>query len=260
MKEASMSSSGNNETPGVFSKVYGLTMYISSQVAIVLWAMFLSNRGPFRIDVGELADPSVAWSVNIGLVMLFAVQHTIMARESFKRWFASMIPPHLVRSTFVGLTGAILLAITVLWKPMPGIVYQLSGIWANIMWVIYALGWITVIVSTNLIDNLELHGVRQSFKGLKRERTNTMKTPLLYKVVRHPMMLGFLMVLWGTPNMTIGRLLIAVGFTVYIHIGIRFEEIALTKEFAEEYKNYQERVPALFPFFKLPLLGRDNNK
>ncbi len=233
---------------GVKSKLYGFSMYLISQAAIIIWALFLINVGPFQIDTGSSVAPATAWSINIVLILLFGVQHSLMARDSFKEKITRVVPHHLERSTFVGLSGLTLLAMAILWQPLPDMVYQLHGPASIAAWIFYGIGWVLVAVSTMLIDNRALHGLKQSFSGDATDSTNQLITPSLYKLVRHPMMLGFLIVIWATPDMTTGRLLLATSMTFYLFIGMHYEEKALVSFFGASYEDYQEKVPMILPW------------
>ena len=135
---------------------------------------------------------------------------------------------------------------------MPKLFYQLHGLGRTAIWVLYCIGWTLVVVSTKLIDDKALHGIKQSFSGNASQDSEHLMTPSLYKIVRHPMMLGFIIILWASPDMTQGRLIMAILMTFYILIGIRFEERALIRKFGEEYKQYKKHVPAIIPSpFKL---------
>lgn len=233
---------------GPISKLYGFVTYLISQGAIVIWALFLCNVGLFAIDEGGPIAHSTAWAVNSGLVLLFGVQHSIMARDSFKQLVTRLVPPHLERSTFVGISGLVLLAMAALWQPLPDMVYQISDSARIAAWTVYGTGWLLVVASTMLIDNMALHGIRQSFSGDTTEASDKLVTPSLYKLVRHPMMLGFLIVIWATPDMTEGRLFLATTMTVYLFIGMHFEEKALLRHFGTAYEDYKNRVPMILPW------------
>jgi protein-S-isoprenylcysteine O-methyltransferase Ste14 len=248
MSEYTEAARGGKPQPGVLSKLYGLVMFLISQVAIVLWLLFLRNAGPFKIDGGEPVSGVWPWLVNAGLVAAFSLQHLVMARTGFKRFLTKMIPAHLERSTFVGVAGLLLLAIAAFWQPLPAEVYSVNG-WASVLIrIAYVLGVVLVVASTLLIDARALHGLKQSFSGTARLPGDRFVTPSLYKVVRHPMMTGFLLVLWATPDMTHGRLLIAATMSAFILVGIQFEERALLRRFGDEYAEYKRRVPALIPW------------
>ena len=233
---------------GPASKIFGLGMYLVSQAAILIWALFLCDIGIFKINQGYVAAPSTAWAINIGLILLFGIQHSVMARAGFKNMITGVVPAHLERSTFVGISGLVLLALTALWQPLPGVIFQLDGMARTAAWIVYGFGWAIVVVSTQLIDNRTLHGLRQSFSGDATESSGELLTPSLYKLVRHPMMLGFLIVLWATPDMTQGRLLLAAAMTIYLFVGMHFEEKALVRHFGTAYEEYKNTVPMVLPW------------
>ena len=235
-------------SPGPGSKFFGFAMYLVSQAAILIWALFLCDIGPFKINHGSMAEPTIAWAINIGLIVLFGAQHSVMARVGFKEIVTRLVPAHLERSTFVGISGLVLLAMTALWQPLPGAIFQLEGMARTTAWVVYGFGWAIVVVSTMLIDNKALHGLRQSFSGDAMESSGELLTPSLYKLVRHPMMLGFLIVVWATPDMTQGRLLLASAMTAYLFVGIHFEEKALVRHFGKAYEDYKNPVPMVLPW------------
>lgn len=245
-----MSAVETRSAAGVPSRLFGITAYAASQGAVLLWGLFLANVGPFRIDGRGISgeNASLAWAADLGLVLLFGLQHSAMARPGFKARITKLVPPHLERSTFVGVSALVLLAMAALWQPLPGVVYAVDGAAAVGLWILHGLGWALVVVSVNLIDNLALHGLRQSFSGDPSEGTGELVTPSLYKLVRHPMMTGFLLVLWATPHMSEGRLLVAISMTFYILVGVHFEERALMRAFGRAYSDYRERVPALLPW------------
>lgn len=234
---------------GPLSKAYGLGMYALSQGAIVVWALFLCNVGLFKIDASTGSQSvSSAWAVNLGLILLFGIQHTVMARGRFKERIVKLVPPHLERSTFVGISGVVVFAMAAFWQPLPGVVYQLDGASRLAMWGLYGLGWVIVVIATMLIDDKALNGLTQSFSGNPTDTGGELLTPSLYKLVRHPMMLGFMIVFWASPDMTQGRLLTAVAMTLYVIVGMHFEERALLQSFGSEYEAYQKRVPMILPW------------
>jgi len=181
---------------------------------------------PKSIDVGGPTNLSGAIVVNLLLLGLFAIQHSIMARSAFKQWWARIFPVACQRSTYVLLCSLILLLLFWQWRPIPIPVWQIDGIAAWSLIGIYWLGWLIVLASTFMIDHFDLSGLRQAFFALRGvEATGqSFKTPLLYKIVRHPLMLGFLLVFWATPEMTAGHLLFAIMTTAYILVGPQFEE------------------------------------
>ncbi|UFW46845.1 MULTISPECIES: methanethiol S-methyltransferase [Bradyrhizobium] len=200
------------------------------------------------IDVGSPTHLSEAIVVNLLLMSLFAIQHSVMARPAFKRWLVKFLPAACQRSTYVLLSSLILLLFWQ-WRPIPAPVWQASGVAAWLLTGVHWLGWLIVFASSYMIDHFDLFGLRQAFSALKGSEISgqTFKTPLLYKIVRHPLMLGFLLAFWATPTMTSGHLLFAIANTVYILVALQFEERDLIAEFGETYQQYRRRVPMLVP-------------
>jgi protein-S-isoprenylcysteine O-methyltransferase Ste14 len=209
---------------------------------------------PTSVDGGLPAPLGEALLVNGGLLGLFAAQHTIMARRAFKARWTRIVPKPIERSLFVLATCAILIALFVQWRSMPGVVWQVGGPASIALWTLCGLGWTTVLLSTFLIDHFELFGLRQAvLAGLGRPyREPRFVERALYKVVRHPLMLGFLFAFWCTPTMTVGHLFFAVMTTGYILFGIRVEERTLIAAHGERYRDYRRRVPMLLPIPRRP--------
>jgi methanethiol S-methyltransferase len=201
------------------------------------------------IDVGNPMDLSVAIVVNLLLMGLFAIQHSVMARPIFKRWSAKFLPPACQRSTYVLLSSLILLLLFWQWRPIPTPVWQASGIAAWLLIGVHWLGWLVAFASTHMIDHFDLFGLRQAFVAFRGSEIpgQSFRTPLLYKIVRHPIMLGFLLAFWATPEMTVGHLLFALANTAYILAALQFEERDLIAEFGATYQDYRRRVPMLLP-------------
>ncbi|MDX2276826.1 MAG: isoprenylcysteine carboxylmethyltransferase family protein [Hyphomonadaceae bacterium] len=225
---------------------FGTFLYL---IGFVVGAPFL----PKTIDSGLAGSPWIAALVNLGALLLFGVQHSVMARPAFKQWWASIVPPVVERSTFVVAASAVLCLLVYVWQPMPENVWTVTNpTAANALWALSALGWGTVLLSTFLINHFELFGLQQVFHALigHRQQPMTFKTPMLYRYVRHPLYLGFVIAFFTTPVMSQGHLLFAIAGTAYILVGIFFEERDLVRQFGETYRRYQQRVPMLFPFFK----------
>ena len=201
------------------------------------------------IDVGGATNLSEAIVVNLLLMSLFAIQHSVMARPSFKRWMAKFLPMACQRSTYVLLSSLILLLLFWQWRPIPTPVWQTSGIAAWLLTGIHWLGWLIAFASTHMIDHFDLFGLRQAFVAFRGTEITgqSFRTPLLYRIVRHPLMLGFLLAFWATPEMTVGHLLFAIANTAYILVGLQFEERDLIAEFGATYQEYRRRVPMLLP-------------
>ena len=229
---------------------YAIVSYAVFLVSFLYALGFLGNYlVPKSIDAGSPMNLSKAIVVDLLLLGLFAIQHSIMARPAFKQWWAKIFPVACQRSTYVLLSSLILLLLFWQWRPMPMPVWQINGIAAWLLIGVYWLGWLIVLASTFMIDHFDLSGLRQAFFALRGAEVpgQSFKTPLLYKIVRHPIMLGFLLVFWATPEMTAGHLLFAIVTTAYILVGLQFEERDLIAEFGATYQQYRQRVPMLLP-------------
>lgn len=201
------------------------------------------------IDVGGHTNPGEAIVVDLLLLGLFAIQHSVMARPAFKRWSAKFLPAACRRSTYVLLSSLILLLLFWQWRAIPTPVWQVDGIAAWLLIGLHWLGWLIAFASTHMIDHFDLFGLRQAFAALRGAELSgqSFRTPLLYKIVRHPLMLGFLLAFWATPEMTAGHLLFAIANTAYILVALQFEERDLVAEFGMTYQQYRRRVPMLVP-------------
>jgi protein-S-isoprenylcysteine O-methyltransferase Ste14 len=238
----------------MFARVLILFYAIASYAVFLvsfLWAVgFIGNYlVPKSIDVGGAANVSGAVAVDLLLLGLFAIQHSVMARPAFKRWWTKVIPAACERSTYVLLSSLILLLLFWQWRPLPMPVWQVGGIAAWLLIGISGLGWLVVLASTFMIDHFDLSGLRQAFFALRGAELpgQSFKAPLLYRIVRHPLMLGFLLAFWATPEMTAGHLLFAIMTTAYILVGLQLEERDLIAAFGTTYQRYRQRVPMLLP-------------
>jgi methanethiol S-methyltransferase len=235
---------------GLLVLFYAIVSY-AVFLASFLWAVgFVGNYLVSKsIDVGGRTNVSEAIVVNLLLVGLFAVQHSVMARPAFKQWWARILPVACQRSTYVLLSSLILLLLFWQWRPIPMPVWQTDGIAAWLLIGVQWLGWSIVLASTFMIDHFDLSGLRQAIFALRGAELpgQSFKTPLLYKIVRHPLMLGFLLAFWATPAMTAGHLLFAITTTAYILVALQFEERDLIAEFGTTYQQYRQRVPMLLP-------------
>src|SRR6267142_4515515 len=216
-----------------------------------LWALgFVGNYlVPKSIDVGGATNVSEAIVVDLLLLGIFAIQHSVMARPAFKRWWSRIFPVACQRSTYVLLTSLILLWLFWPLRPILTPVWRTDGIAAWLLTGVHWLGWLIVFASTFMIDHFELFGLSQAFFALRKAELpgQSFKMPLLYKIVRHPLMLGFLLAFWATPTMTAGHLLFAIMTTAYILVALQFEERDLIAEFGTTYQQYRQRVPMLLP-------------
>jgi methanethiol S-methyltransferase len=229
---------------------YAIVSYAVFFVSSLYAIGFVGNFAvPKSIDTGQPASLGEAIGVNFLLLGIFAVQHSIMARPAFKRWWTTFLPAACQRSTYVLLSSLILLLLFWQWRPIPMLVWRADGIAAWLLIGVCALGWAIAFASTYMIDHLELFGLRQALSALRGTSApnQTFKAPLLYKIVRHPMMLGFLLAFWATPEMSVGHLLFAIANTAYILAALQLEERDLIAEFGATYQQYRMRVPMVLP-------------
>jgi protein-S-isoprenylcysteine O-methyltransferase Ste14 len=238
----------------VFSLFYGLVCYLAFFGTILYAIGFVGNLiVPKTID-GEPQVPLLkAILINASLLLLFALQHSIMARPAFKTWWTSIIPHHLERSTYVLLASLCLMLLMWQWQPIGGVVWSIENETVkNILLVVYLAGWAIVFIATFLINHFDLFGLRQVwlyFRG--RPYTHLpFRVPLFYRFVRHPLYFGFLIAFWPAPVMTIAHLLFAILTTGYIFTAIQLEEKDLTDHFGEQYKDYKRTKPMIIPFTK----------
>ena len=235
-----------------FIFLYGVIVYLITLVTITYLIGFVGNLVvPVSLD-GPLTRPfGEALLINFGLILLFVVQHTIMARRSFKDWWAKNLPKALERSTYVLASCICLLLLYRYWEPLGGVVWEVRDETATIiLYSLFFLGWTIMFTATFLINHWDLFGLRQVYLHLVH-RPHTMldlKKPFLYKRVRHPLYLGFLIAFWATPVMTYTHLFFSLAMTLYILMGIFFEEKDLVQDFGERYIDYRRRVPMLLPF------------
>jgi protein-S-isoprenylcysteine O-methyltransferase Ste14 len=240
--------------------LYGLVAYLSFFVVILYSIGFLGNvLVPKSVD-GPATVPVVeAILINGGILALFAIQHTIMARKWFKDWITKIIPPAAERSTFVLFASLILAALYWKWEPIEGTIWSLDGIWATLMLVLFWVGWGILFLSSFLINHFDLFGLRQVYLNLtKKEYTGPeFRVPSLYKMVRHPLYFGLILGMWATPVMSAGHLFFAVMATGYIFVGVRFEERDLIRIHGQNYLKYQKEVPMIIP---LPKSGKGGER
>jgi methanethiol S-methyltransferase len=234
------------------SLCYGLVVYALFLGTFLYAIGFVGNLFvPKSIDVGAATPVAQALIANVLLLGLFAVQHSVMARRSFKRWWTTIVSPAVERSTFVLATSLVLALLLWQWRPIaaPIIWHVENPATVKLLWFVFWLSWAVLFISTFLINHFELFGLRQVFAHfLGRDLPQPeFRTPLFYSYVRHPIYLGFLLSFWAAPVMTAGHLLFSVGCTGYILIGIWFEERDLIAQFGEQYRRYRDQVGMLLP-------------
>ena len=236
--------------PALIIVVYAAAAYLLFLAVLGYAVGFFAGFGvPKGIDQGPRAAVPVAVAIDLLLLLLFAVQHTVMARPWFKRRWTRIVPQPAERSTFVLAACLVLALLFWLWRPIGGMAWSLQGPGAGVLWAVYAAGWALAVSSTFLISHFDLFGLRQAWLHARR---GTYSSPPftergLYRHIRHPLMAGFLIVFWSAPTMTAGHLLFAAAATGYILMGIAFEEHDLTRSLGHTYGAYRARVPALIP-------------
>ncbi|PXW98871.1 methanethiol S-methyltransferase [Mycolicibacterium moriokaense] len=230
---------------------YGAVCYVCFLAAFLYAIGFVGNIVvPRSIDHGIDAPVVQALVVNVLLLGLFAVQHSVMARPVFKRWWTRLVPTTVERSTYVLLSSLALVVLFWQWRTMPAVIWDVTWQPGRVgLWTLFALGWATVLLSTFMINHFDLFGLRQVYLAWRGTPypSPDFRISLLYRVVRHPIMLGFIVAFWATPTMTAGHLLFAVATTAYILIAIQLEEHDLTAALGDQYGDYRRRVPMLIP-------------
>ena len=250
-----MSETGSSTASRVVLFLYGTIAYVLFLGTFCYAAGFIGNLVvPKSVDTVTAAGLSATASailINALLLSLFVVQHTIMARPGFKKRWTTIIPQPIERATFVLATCGVLCLMFWQWRAMPGVVWSVeSAAGRTILWAVFGFGWVLVLYSSFAINHFDLFGLRQVVRHLqgKDQSPAGFVMPLLYKIVRNPLMLGFVIAFWATPVMTQGHLLFALLTTGYIFMGIWFEERDLLGTLGEDYAKYRRRTPMLLPF------------
>jgi methanethiol S-methyltransferase len=233
------------------SLIVGGLSYVVAVASVVYAIGFEENLFvPKSVDTASVTGVSVAIFTNVIFLALFVAQHTIMARPAFKTWWTRYIPKHLERTVFVLASTVALALVLANWQPIPGEVWDVRGtLLGEVLMGINFFGWAIFLWSTFLINHFELFGLQQvwnNFRGTEAPKM-AFKTPALYKLCRHPMMMGFMIAFWATQHMSVSHLFLTVAITVYIFIGMWFEERDLVKALGDRYRVYQQQVPKLLP-------------
>jgi protein-S-isoprenylcysteine O-methyltransferase Ste14 len=242
---------------GLFALGYGIVVYLAFAATFLYAIGFVGNVFvPKTIDGGPEGPVLQAVVVNVLLLGVFAFQHSLMARRSFKQWWTRIVPAAVERSTYVLAATLALAFVLWQWRPIaePVIWHVTNEAAVSALWAVFMLGWVVLFGSSFLIDHFELFGVSQvmaRFTGRALPEPE-FRTPFIYRYVRHPIYLGFLLGFWATPVMTAGHLLFAVGTTGYILLGIWFEERDLVAQFGARYRRYRDQVGMLLPMRRAP--------
>ena len=241
--------------------LYGVACYLVFLVVFLYFIAFVGDvlvPKSISVNAGGITpllttDAGIAFAINIALMLMFGLQHSIMARTGFKSIITKIIPEHTERSTYCMISGVALGALMYFWQPMVGIIWDVEApMVRNIIWGLFLFGWALIFISTFLTDHFDLFGLRQVYlKLVKKAYTPVVFTEVLfYKWIRHPMMLGLLISFWAVPTMTIGHLLFSLGMSIYVFIGIHFGEKGLARELGQEYIDYTTRTRRVLPFPK----------
>ena len=239
---------------------YGSFSYLIFLGTFLYAIGFIGNFGVPRTLDGVASGPLiVSFAIDAALLTLFAVQHSVMARKWFKQWWTRFVPQPIERSTYVLFSSVALILLFTFWQPLGGVVWSVENPTGRLLLRgLFAFGWALVLISTFLINHFDLFGLRQVWRYLLGQPCNTLPfaTPGPYRLVRHPLYVGWLFAFWMTPVMTLAHLLFSVATTVYILLAIQFEERDLMREHGDAYEKYRRSVPMLLPLFRRPGTAR----
>lgn len=232
--------------------IFGGVAYLVFFATFLYLIGFLANLPglPSTVDIGPETAAVGAVVVDSALVAIFGLQHSVMARRGFKSAWVAVVPAPIERSVYVIFSSLALILLYVAWRPLPAIVWSVSDpVGVGVIWGLFALGWAIVLLSTFLLNHFELFGLSQVWRNLRGRAADPpqFREPFFYKLVRHPLYIGFIIAFWATPVMTVGHLLFAGGMTAYVLIAIRHEERDLVGLFGRDYEEYRARVGMLTP-------------
>src|SRR4051812_38420786 len=236
---------------GLLTLLYGAASYALAMATILYAICFIGGFGPLSIDQGgRAASPATAIAIDLVLLGIFAVQHSVMARPAFKAWWGRIVPHTIERSTYVLASSLALLLLYWQWRPMGGVVWEVKDpLLAGVLLAVFWLGWVVLFISTFLVSHFDLFGLSQVWSAWRGtpHKAPEFRTPLFYQVVRHPIYVGFLLAFWVPPRMTESPLLFAVAAPGYIFVGIWLEERDLVAQFGDPYRRYRARVSMIVP-------------
>lgn len=235
-----------------FYLLFGILAYLVFFASFLYLGAFVGNCPaiPYAVERGPAAAWPVAAGIDLALIALFGLQHSVMARQRFKAAWTRIVPEPAERSMYVLLASLVLILLFRFWHPIPTAIWSVSSLWlVYLLWGLFGIGWLIVLLSTFLLNHFELFGLQQVWNsaGGRPPAPPEFRTPLFYKRVRHPLYSGFILAFWATPAMSAGHLLLAAGMTLYILIAIRHEERDLVGMFGAEYEAYRGRAGMLIP-------------
>jgi len=235
--------------------LYGIFAYVVGPVGQIWLILYISDWNIIskNINIPQELSSTSALLIDIGLIVLFGLQHSGMARRGFKRIVTRYIPEASERSTYVLLSGVVFIVFCLFYQPIDGYLWKIEeGVGYWLLQIGFVVGWTLSVYASFIINHFKLFGLQQVYLYLtgKEAKPVVFKERQLYRYIRHPIQLGVLMGIWLTPVMSYGHLVLAIGFTIYIFIGLYYEEKDLVRELGEEYRNYRQRVGMMIPFFK----------
>ena len=230
---------------------YGVFCYLVFLGTFLYAIGFIGNFGvPTALDGPATGPLGISIAINAGLLTLFALQHSVMARKWFKEWWTKIVPKPVERATYVLFSSVALILLFVLWRPLGGVVWSVEDpVGRLVLRGLFAFGWALILYTTFLINHFDLFGLRQVWRYLTGQPESALRfvTPGAYRIVRHPLYVGWFLAFWMTPVMTFAHLLFSLATTAYILVAIQFEERDLVREFGETYEDYRRAVPMLVP-------------